>query len=212
MRGNLFYLFFLFLLLAVIAVVLFAVTSARALADAAKSREVEDFSADSAIVIPAIEESKQTAEPVKEDSDMTDVCAETTASFDYYEEIPLTYDEQAALTEACNRFRVDRALLLGLIEQETNFRNITGDGGKSIGYCQIQPRWWSGLMQEIGAKDLSEPRDNFMTACAIIKSLCEKYGDTELALTAYNTGHGGQSRYAESVLNYTEKWSEVLYG
>lgn len=118
----------------------------------------------------------------------------------YIEEIPLTYQEQEQLWNACYEFGVDYALMLSLIERETKFQNITGDGGDSIGYCQIQPKWWSWLMDDIGADDLTEPRDNFRTACAIMAHLIDLYGTVEDALSVYNTGKPGQTEYATSIL------------
>ena len=124
----------------------------------------------------------------------------------YIEALPLTYEEQEALWEACQEFQVDHAVMLALIERETDFRNIQGDGGDSIGYCQIQPRWWSGLMEEIGAEDLTDPEDNFRTACAIMAQLTERYGNVEDALSAYNTGSAGSTKYASAVLSNSAKW------
>ena len=126
----------------------------------------------------------------------------------YIEDIPLSYQEQEHLWNACQEFSVDYSLMLALIEQETSFRNVTGDGGDSIGYCQIQPRWWSGLMEEIGADDLTEPQDNFRTGCAIMAHLLERYGTTEDALSAYNSGSPGQTAYAVSVLSAEIEWGK----
>lgn len=124
----------------------------------------------------------------------------------YRDDVPLAYAEQDFLHTAADEFGVDYHLMLGLIERETNFRNIPGDGGDSAGYCQIQRKWWSGLMEEIGAEDLNEPYDNFRTACAIVAHLTEKHGTTEDALTAYNSGRPGPSKYATAVLANAEKW------
>lgn len=124
----------------------------------------------------------------------------------YIEDIPLTYQEQEHLWNACQEFGVDHSLMLALIEQETNFRNVTGDGGDSIGYCQIQPKWWSWLMEEIGADDLTDSQDNFRTGCAIMAYLVEQYGTTEEALSAYNTGSPDPTVYAASVLSAVEDW------
>lgn len=124
----------------------------------------------------------------------------------YIEDIPLTYQEQEHLWNACQEFGVDHSLMLALIEQETNFRNVTGDGGNSIGYCQIQPKWWSWLMEEIGADDLTDSQDNFRTGCAIMAYLVEQYGTTEEALSAYNTGSPDPTVYAASVLSAVEDW------
>lgn len=124
----------------------------------------------------------------------------------YREDVPLDRGEQYDLYDACEEFGVEHALLLGLIDYETDFGNLVGDGGDSVGYCQIQEKWWRGLMDEIGAKDLSVPEDNFRTGCAILVYLQERYGTLEDALTAYNTGSPGKSQYASNVLELREKW------
>lgn len=125
--------------------------------------------------------------------------------------VPLTDDEQQMLFDACEEFQVDYFLMLGLIERETNFRNVHGDSGESAGYCQVQRKWWGKLMRDIGATDLTEPQDNFRTACAIIRHLFGVYGDGECesVLTAYNTGHGGTSAYARAVMKNQEKWEAM---
>lgn len=126
----------------------------------------------------------------------------------YIEDLPLPFQEQEHLWNACQEFGVDYSLMLALIEQETNFRNVAGDGGDSIGYCQIQPRWWAWLMEEIGADDLTEPQDNFRTGCAIMAHLLERYGTTEDALSAYNSGRPGSTVYAASVLSAEIEWEK----
>ena len=116
------------------------------------------------------------------------------------DDLPLDYETQKLLYGACLEFQVDYDLALAVIDQETNFRNMTGDGGESAGYMQIQRKWWGGLMDEIGTEDLNQPEDNFRTGCAILRQLLDKYGNTEDALTAYNSGRPGSSRYSRSVL------------
>lgn len=116
------------------------------------------------------------------------------------DDLPLDYETQKLLYGACLEFQVDYELALAVIDQETNFRNVKGDGGESAGYMQIQRKWWDGLMDEIGAEDLNQPEDNFRTGCAILRQLLDKYGNTEDALTAYNSGKPGSSRYSRSVL------------
>ena len=127
----------------------------------------------------------------------------------YRAAIPLSIDEQFALYNAAQEFGVDYFLMIALIHRETNFRNIPGDGGDSIGYAQVQRKWWSGLMEEIGAKDLTVPEDNFRTACAILASLTERYGNIEDALTAYNRGKPGSSEYATAIMMNAENWRKA---
>lgn len=127
---------------------------------------------------------------------------------DYNPDIPLGPDEQDALLAACNEFRISPDIVLGLIERETGFRNIVGDSGKSQGYMQIQERWWSGLMKEIGTTDLRDPEDNFRTGCAILRQLIDQCGgDVAKALTIYNAGKDTGSRaYANAVLHNAEAY------
>lgn len=126
----------------------------------------------------------------------------------YIPDIPMTYEEQTELYEAAQEFGVDYHTMLGLIERETEFRNISGDGGNAYGYCQVWRRWWGDLMTEIGATDLNVPRDNFRTACAIVAKLESQYGSLPAALTAYNKGSfdGTVTSYAVDVLEKGEKW------
>lgn len=148
---------------------------------------------------------EQEEEPMK----LEDVVAELVARGYYRNDVPLEYELQDYLHLACQEFDVDYYIMLALIEKETAFQNIAGDGGRSQGYCQIQKRWWVGLMDEIGATDLTNPEDNFRTACAIIASHIEQFGSVEYALTAYNSGSPGTSQYATKVLELAEKWRKV---
>lgn len=127
----------------------------------------------------------------------------------YRDDVPLEYGLQDCLHLACQEFDVDYCVMLALIEKETAFQNIAGDSGQSKGYCQIQKKWWADLMDEIGAVDLTDPKDNFRTACAIIADHIEKYGKVEYALTAYNSGSPGTSQYATEVLEFAEKWRDA---
>ena len=152
-------------------------------------------------------EAAMEAQAVTAEAEIEAVAAEVTLDPEWYiPDLPLSCAEQEALWEACQEFQVDHAIMLSLVERESNFRNIRGDGGDSIGYCQIQPRWWSGLMAEIGAEDLTDPEDNFRTACAILAELTERYGNVEDALSAYNTGKPGHTEYAAAVIAGMEDW------
>ena len=156
---------------------------------------------------------KETAtEEIKvETTPTTETVIEPDTDF-YSEEIPLGYAEQKALFDASEEFGVDYHTMLGLIERETNFRNISGDNGNAAGYCQVWLKWWSEKMQDIGASDLNIPEDNFRTACAIVRELTDRYGNIEGALTAYNAGsyNGTVTAYAKSVMKNAEKWRAKL--
>lgn len=127
---------------------------------------------------------------------------------DYLLDIPLTEELQDELYEASQEFGVDYYTMIALIERETNFRNVFGDGGDSYGYCQIQPKWWDELMTEIGVTDLNVPEDNFRTACAIVAELTEKHQSIEGALVAYNQGsyNGRGTAYSRAIMANAENY------
>lgn len=127
----------------------------------------------------------------------------------YIEAVPLSYAEQDYLQSACEEFDVPYALMLALIEKETNFKNVIGDSGKSFGYTQIQIKWHKERMNKIGAYDLMNPQDNFRTSCSLLSELLKDYG-MERGLTAYNRGKPGKSRYATTVLKNMQNWKKIV--
>lgn len=149
-------------------------------------------------IVPTVDEEKETV-------------TDTDTDF-FIESVPLGYAEQEALFEASEEFGVDYFLMLGLVERETDFRNISGDNGNAAGYCQVWQKWWGDTMIDIGASDLNIPEDNFRTACAIIRELTDRYGSDAGALTAYNKGsfNGTVTEYATTVLSNAEKWRSCI--
>ncbi len=130
----------------------------------------------------------------------------------FYKEVPLTYDEQESLQAACEEFKVPYALALGLIEKETDFRNILGDDGASAGYMQIQKKWHWDRMERLGVTDLTDPAGNFRVGLDFLSELYEKYDDWSMALTVYNRGHypGYITNYAKAVVKNYEKWQKLV--
>jgi soluble lytic murein transglycosylase-like protein len=128
------------------------------------------------------------------------------------EEVPLTFEEQDYLRTACDEFDIPYALALGVIEQETDFRNLIGDDGASVGYMQIQQKWHYERMERLGVTDLLNPVGNFRVGCDFLAELYVKYEDWGMALTVYNMGHypGYISDYAYSVLDNYAKWDELV--
>ena len=134
--------------------------------------------------------------------------SEIPSEVDYILNIPLSCELQEELYEACEEFGVDYYIMVALIDRETKFENVMGDGGNSYGYCQIQPKWWYGLMVEIGATDLHIPKDNFRVACAIISRLMEKHNSIEGALVEYNQGYykGSSTQYSREIIANAERY------
>ena len=124
-------------------------------------------------------------------------------------DVPLTYEEQDYLHTACEEAQIPYALALAMIQQETQFRNMVGDGGDSEGYMQVQRRWHEDRMERLGVEDLMEPFSNFRVGCDFMAELLAQY-PMEDALTAYNSGHPGSGRYSRKVMESYEAWKEVV--
>ena len=127
------------------------------------------------------------------------------------EDIPLDAETQRLLWQACEETGIQYELALAVIWQETDFRNIKGDGGASAGYMQIQRRWHEDRMERLGVTDLTDSYSNFLVGCDYLAELIEKDRGLEWALHAYNGGPsyankmakaGKISQYAKDVLNY----------
>lgn len=101
---------------------------------------------------------------------------------------------------------------MGLIEKETEFRNLIGDDGASAGYMQIQKKWHWDRMERLGVADLMEPSGNFRVGCNFLTELYAKYNDWSLVLTVYNRGHdpGYITDYAKDVMENYAHWQEVV--
>ena len=127
------------------------------------------------------------------------------------EDVPLDEDVQELLYRVCEELGVPYELALAILQQETDFRNIVGDGGESFGYMQVQPRWHGDRMERNGVTDLMDPYGNFLVGCDYLAELIGKDRGLEWALMAYNGGPsyankmakaGKISQYAKNVLNY----------
>lgn len=138
----------------------------------------------------------------------------------YCDEIPLTVDEQRELIEAADAFDIWYPLAVAMVDVETSFQNIAGDGGASIGYLQVNGTLHTALMEQVGATDLWVPRDNFRTGLAYLAQQLERTDTVHKALMAYNMGPSGaaaawkegvyETEYSQKVVERAEYWAAVM--
>lgn len=121
-----------------------------------------------------------------------------------YENISLSEELQRLVWQACDEAGCPYELVLSIIFCESNYRNVNGDGGRSIGYMQIQPRWHQARMEKLGVTDLTDPLSNFRVGCDLLAELLGKHS-VEDALSVYNTGGTGHRSYANKVISYMEE-------
>lgn len=154
-------------------------------------------------------------EPVVEEAPVVQIIDEIEAAPMEYDpvrdDIPMDAEHQRLLYKACGETGIRYELALAVIWQETDFRNVEGDGGESHGYMQVQKKHHEERMERLGVTDLNDPYSNFLVGCDYLFELAEKDNGTEWMLMAYNGGPsyandmakaGTVSQYAKNVLNY----------
>ena len=104
---------------------------------------------------------------------------------------PLRY-EQIVRGHARN-YRLDPALLAGVIYQESKFRADAKSSSGAIGLMQLRPETAKGIAIRTGGSrfqtsDLYNPEINVRYGSWYLRHLLDKYGDEKLALAAYNAG------------------------
>jgi hypothetical protein len=135
-----------------------------------------------------------------------------------YFDVPLSEELQNHIFELCEAAGLEPELVIAVIHKESNFKSdAIGDSGRSFGLMQIQPRWYSQRMKELGCDDLLDPFDNVTVGIDILGGLVES-GESEgkpieWVLMAYNGGasyadnlmaEGRVSEYATTVLSVSE--------
>lgn len=129
-------------------------------------------------------------------------------------EVPLEEELQLHIADLCEEYHIQPELVLAVIEQESQYNpEAIGDSGNSLGLMQIQPRWHSERMQQLGCDDLLDPYQNVIVGVDILAEKLAK-GSTTWALMAYNGGNqyadalqgrGEVSDYAEAVIMLAEE-------
>lgn len=145
---------------------------------------------------------------------------------------PLSADIQQYLFDICRDYKVDPALVLAIIEKESNFRaDAIGDNGHSFGLMQIQKAWHIDRMTRLDVADLLDPKQNILVGVDLLHELltniylylpgeADNFTYDEVitwVIMAYNAGPSGAVRYhrqgtvsvyAQTVNSYMSKYQE----
>lgn len=96
------------------------------------------------------------------------------------------------------RAGLDRQLLLGLIQVESNFRKYAVSVAGARGYMQVMP-FWAGVIGDGESRRLFEMRTNLRYGSVILRHYLDiENGDVFMALGRYN-GSRGRSQYPNAV-------------
>lgn len=163
--------------------------------------EIEEKNEEPAVEVEEIEEEvieEIVVEPVvevEESIEEVEVEVEETAYFD----VPLSEDLQDYIFELCEKYSVDPAIVIAMIERESNYKaGALGDRGNSHGLMQIQPRWNQARMNKLNCQNLLDPYQNVTVGVDLLGELFGKGKTVEWVLMAYNGGESYANRKAKA--------------
>ncbi len=103
------------------------------------------------------------------------------------------------------RAGLEPALVLGLIQVESNFRKFAVSSVGARGYMQVMP-FWTRLLGDGDASQLFHMQTNLRFGCVILRHYLDlEKGDLFLALGRYN-GSRGKAPYPNAVLGAKKRW------
>jgi soluble lytic murein transglycosylase-like protein len=103
------------------------------------------------------------------------------------------------------RAGLDTALVLGLIQVESNFRKFAVSVAGARGYMQVMP-FWTRVIGDGDAGKLFHMQTNLRFGCVILRHYLDREkGDLFMGLSRYN-GSRGRAPYPDAVLAARRKW------
>ncbi len=111
---------------------------------------------------------------------------------------PLRYE--AIVRGHARNYRLDPALLAGVIYQESKFNAHARSSSGAIGLMQLLPSTAQGIAVHTGGSrfkvsDLDNPEINVRYGAWYLRHLLDKYGDEKTTLAAYNAGQDNVDRW-----------------
>ena len=138
--------------------------------------------------------------------------------FVYIPEIRLDEEQQHILwSESVDR-EIDYGFALAVIQKESDFNpeatNHNKNGSIDKGLFQTNSCWWKTLIKEgmiSESDDLYDPCTGIRCGMWELQKYVKKYGNTERAYAAYNTGRDIKSnKNSQKVMEYWESYNELL--
>ena len=110
---------------------------------------------------------------------------------------PLKYSEY--VEKYAEENQIEKELIYAMIKAESNFKQDAVSGKKAYGLMQIIESTANEVAEEleleITKEELLNPETNICLGTKYFANLLKKYGNIELALTAYNAGIGNVDKW-----------------
>lgn len=138
--------------------------------------------------------------------------------FVFHEEIPLECDLQETLYHECIDNGVEYAFALAVIQKESSFNpkatNHNKNGSSDKGLFQTNSCLWKQLKKDgfiTCSDDLYDAGTSIKCGILVLSEKVSKYGNTERAYAAYNTGRDVKSnKNSRKVVKYWDQWKEIV--
>lgn len=128
-----------------------------------------------------------------------------------YFDVPLSHSLQRYIYEICADEDVPVALIMAMIEHESQFNPEIVSKTDDYGLMQINKVNHTWLNEEYRCADMLDPYQNVFCGVKIIGSYLRKYdGDCTKALMAYNMGDYGAAKARESGITSTAYTDKIL--
>jgi len=115
------------------------------------------------------------------------------------------------IEEICESYNICPAVVIALIEAESNGNPNDVSKRGAIGLMQVVPKWHWERMEKLEVTDLFDPYSNILAGVDFLAELFHKYQDLPTVLMCYNEGeyHGAPERAMEgSISEYAKKVME----
>ena len=114
---------------------------------------------------------------------------EEAKQYRYIQGCPLSKELQRDIFDICEKYNVSFEFVMAVINRESRFDiNAEGDGCESVGLMQVQEKWHSELMEELGVSDLYDPVENVEVGVALLANYFAEHEDVYFVLMKYNGG------------------------